>query len=415
MTRPAGRALAFALALAMLGGGPGGAIAPDAAEAARKKSKAAARRAPAKPAAPVAQSVRTYSGPDATRLVIDLSAPASFQVNVDSIGAMFDVVIDRAVRSPTLELPALDSSAILDVDLAESPGGLRLRVSMPRWTAPRVFGLEQESGVAPRIVIDIARPGQAERDAVERSRVASVTSTGRRVIVVDPGHGGEAVGAVGPQRTQEKTIALAISREVVKELGKLPGVTALLTRDGDYDVPLRDRYRLAERYQADAFVSIHMNSAPGRRGSGSEVYFLSLQSASDEASKALADIENAADKISAGPDARGDDDLLGILFDLRQTEVIQQSSLLAEEVLTQIENGRNLPSRGVKQAPFAVLKSPIVPSVLVECAFINNPAEERLLRDPEFQREMARMISRGVVAYLGKAPPVVRGRTSSMR
>lgn len=415
MTRPAGRALAFALALAMLGGGPGGAIAPDAAEAARKKSKAAARRAPAKPAAPVAQSVRTYSGPDATRLVIDLSAPASFQVKVDSIGAMFDVVIDRAVRSPTLELPALDSSAILDVDLAESPGGLRLRVSMPRWTAPRVFGLEQESGVAPRIVIDIARPGQAERDAVERSRVASVTSTGRRVIVVDPGHGGEAVGAVGPQRTQEKTIALAISREVVKELGKLPGVTALLTRDGDYDVPLRDRYRLAERYQADAFVSIHMNSAPGRRGSGSEVYFLSLQSASDEASKALADIENAADKISAGPDARGDDDLLGILFDLRQTEVIQQSSLLAEEVLTQIENGRNLPSRGVKQAPFAVLKSPIVPSVLVECAFINNPAEERLLRDPEFQREMARMISRGVVAYLGKAPPVVRGRTSSMR
>lgn len=363
----------------------------------------------------MAQSLRSYSGPDATRLVVDLSADATFHLRVDSIAASFDVVIERAVRSPALELPTFDRTAILDVAVTEVPEGLRLRFSMPRWTAPRVFGLEGETGIGPRIVVDVDRPGQSERDSAERSRVAKLTSTGHRLIVVDPGHGGEAVGAVGPKRTQEKVIALAIARELAKELEKNPGVTVILTRTGDYDVPLRDRYRAAERYQADAFVSVHMNSARGRNGSGSEVYFLSLQSASDEASKAIADIENAADKISAGPGDRGDDDLVGILFDLKQTEVIQQSSMLAEAVLTRIEAGRNLPSRGVKQAPFAVLKSPIVPSVLVECAFINNPVEERLLRDPEFQREMARMIARGVIDYLGKAPPVVRGRTSSMR
>jgi N-acetylmuramoyl-L-alanine amidase len=415
-----GRALvALAAVLALLGGTAAAFLPGDAAAAPKKKKKSTtARRAPAKPAAPVtpvAQSIRSYVGPDATRLVLDLSAPATYRLVVDSTASTFDVVIERAVRSPSLEPPALLEVDSPVVSLDESADGLRLHVRLPRWTWPRVFGLEGETGVSPRIVIDVERPGQAERDAAERARVARLTSTGQRVIVIDPGHGGEAVGAVGPRKTQEKTIALAIARALKAELEKNSGVTAVLTRDGDYDLPLRDRYRIAERYQADAFVSIHMNSARGRNGSGSEVYFLSLAGASDEASKNLADLENAADKISAGPEARGDDDLVGILFDLKQTEVIQQSFLLAEAVLNQIEAGRNLPSRGVKQAPFAVLKSPIVPAILVECAFINNPNEERLLRDPEFQRDMARMVARGVVEYLGRVQPVVRGRQSSAR
>jgi N-acetylmuramoyl-L-alanine amidase len=388
----------------------------DAATRKKKKRTTTARKAaPPKPVTPVAQSLRSYTGPDATRLVLDLSAPTTYRLQPDSGASTFDVVLERAVASPSLALPRIADGAVDGVSVIDTPDGLRLRVTLPRWSAPRVFGLEGETGVAPRVVIDVPRPGQAERDAAERARVAALTSTGHRVIVVDPGHGGEAVGAVGPRRTQEKTIALAIARELKKELEKNPGVTVVLTRTGDYDLPLRDRYRVAERYQADAFVSIHMTSARGSNGSGSEVYFLSLKGASDVASRALAEIENAADRISAGPAAQAEDDLAGILFDLKQTEVLHQSSLLAEAVLTRIESGRNLPSRGVKQAPFAVLKSPIVPAVLVECAFINNPTEERLLRDPEFQRDMARMIARGVVDYLGKAPPVVRGRTSSAR
>ncbi|MEO6463774.1 MAG: N-acetylmuramoyl-L-alanine amidase [Candidatus Eisenbacteria bacterium] len=415
--RGPGRVTAAGIALlAILAGGL--VLAAADAGAARKKKRpvaAARRKPPPAPVTPVAQSIRSYSGPDATRLVLDLSAPATYRLQADPNAATFDVVIERAMVSPSLALPAMDDGAVKAVTVIDAPEGLRLRFHLPRWSPPRIFGLEGEVGVAPRIVIDIDRPGQAERDAAERARVAALTSTGQRVIVIDPGHGGEAVGAIGPKRTYEKTIALAIARELEKELEKNPGVSVVLTRTGDYDVPLRDRYRMAERYQADAFVSIHMNSAPGRNGSGSEVYFLSLKGASNVASKALADKENASDRISAGPGQRADDDLAGILFDLKQTEALQQSSLLAVSVLERIEAGRGLPSRGVKQAPFAVLKSPIVPAVLVECAFINNPNEERLLRDPEFQRDMARMIARGVVDYLGKAPPVVRGRTSSTR
>jgi len=403
-------AVGFALAFFVSAAVAPGPLAPTDAGAATKKKSS--RKAPAKPVTPVAQSMRSYAGPDATRLVLDLSASANYRLVTDSAASRFDVVIDRAVSSPALEMPAVGEGVVRAVTIGEDATGLRLRVELDEWVAPRIFGLEGETGTAPRIVIDIDRPGQAERDAAERDRIAKVLSTGRRIIVVDPGHGGEAAGAVGPKRTYEKTVALAIARMVEEELEKNAGISVVLTRTADYDVPLRDRYRVAERYQADAFVSIHMNSARGRNGSGSEVYFLSLASASDEASKNLADLENAADKISAGPAERADDDLVGILFDLKQTEVIQQSSLLAESVLTQIEDGRNLPSRGVKQAPFAVLKSPVVPSILVECAFINNPAEERLLRDPQFQRDMARMIARGVTGYLEKAPPVVRGRTS---
>jgi N-acetylmuramoyl-L-alanine amidase len=170
------------------------------------------------------------------------------------------------------------------------------------------------------------------------------------------------VGAIGPKRTYEKDVTLAIGRRLKEELEKQPGVTVVLTRTGDYDVPLRERYRVAERYQADAFVSIHCNSSKRATGSGTEVYFLSLSSASDEASKTLADVENAADKISAGPETgTGDDDLVGILFDLKQTESMQQSSVLAEAILGEIESGRRLEARGVRQAGFAVLKSPIVP------------------------------------------------------
>ncbi len=407
-------ALGFALAFVVAGGVTADVVAPRDADAATRKKKSSSKKTPAKPVTPVAQSMRSYAGPDATRLVLDLSASATYRlVTSDSAASRFDVVIDRAVRSPALEMPALGPGAVRAVSVEEDPAGLRLRVELEEWVRPRIFGLVGETGTAPRVVIDIDRPGQAGRDAAERERVAKVTASGQRIIIVDPGHGGEAVGAVGPKRTYEKTIALAIARMVEEELEKNAGISVVLTRTADYDVPLRDRYRVAERYQADAFVSIHMNSARGRNGNGIEVYFLSLASASDEASKNLADLENAADKISAGPAERGDDDLVGILFDLKQTEVIQQSSLLAESVLTQIEDGRNTTSRGIKQAPFAVLKSPVVPSILVECAFINNPAEERLLRDPQFQRDMARMIARGVTTYLAKAPPVVRGRTSA--
>jgi len=403
--RAAGAAVVLALALGLVAAG-----AQDAGAAKKKKKSSSARKKPqGPPPAPVAQSLRVYTGPNSTRLVLDLSRSATFRIEPDSLARTFAIVVPKAVRSPALDLAPLDDGAVTSLAGDETSEGFRLVLGVAEWYAPRVFGLEGETGQSARIVVDVVRPGQAERDRAERERVDRAVSTARRIVVIDPGHGGEAVGAVGPKRTYEKDVTLAIARRLAGELESHAGIQVVLTRSGDYDVPLRERYRVAERYQADAFISIHCNSARGTKGGGTEVYFLSLQSASDEASKALADLENDADRVSAGPGASTDDDLAGILFDLKQTESVQQSSVLAEAILSEIESGRRLDSRGVKQAGFAVLKSPVVPAVLVETAFINNPSEERLLRDTGFQQEMAEQIARGVLSYLEHAPTVARG------
>jgi N-acetylmuramoyl-L-alanine amidase len=404
---------AIALALAVL------LAAASGAEAATKKKKSTSKKktsqsTAASSAKPVARSIRSYTGPESTRLVLELSKAASYRVEHDSLSRRVILHVANAVRSPGLEAPSLDDGAVRGVIASEEPDGFRLDVQLEEWTPPHVFGADGETGSSARVVLDVPRPGQAERDAAEAERIAKLSASGQRIVVIDPGHGGEASGAVGRvSRTMEKDVTLAIARRLARELEARGGVKVILTRDGDYDVPLRERYRVAERYQADAFVSIHTNSSPGRRGSGTEVYFLTLKSASDEQSKALADIENAADRISAGAAERTDNELVGILLDLRQSEVLQQSSFLAEAVLNEIESGRKLEARGVKQAAFAVLKSPVVPSVLVETAFINNPAEERLLKNPDFQQEMAGQIARGVLSYLSRAPAVSRGREGS--
>lgn len=357
--------------------------------------------------APVARAVRSWTSPENTRIVLDLSCSTTFRLEADSLGRRLRVVLPGTLLAPDLVAPPLDDGAVSSLTLGESAEGLVLSVGLVEWTSPQVFDLDEAPGMPPRLVIDVPRPGQAAREASERQLLTRIATSKERVVVIDPGHGGEATGAIGPHRTMEKDVTLAIARRLAGRLAQAPGVQVVLTRTGDYDVPLRERFRIAERYQADAFVSIHTNSSRRRTGRGTEVYFLSLESASDEAAKALADLENAADKISGVP-PKADDELVGILFDLKQNEAIQQSSSLAESILSEIEGARKLESRGVKQAPFAVLKSPVVPSVLVETAFINNPAEVKLLRDPGFQEEMAGQIATGVLHYLATAPPVAR-------
>jgi N-acetylmuramoyl-L-alanine amidase len=355
----------------------------------------------------VAQTLRSYTGPNTTRLVLDLSRTTTFKVETDSSRKTFSVLVPSGLESPSFGRPVLDDGAVTGIDAGETTDGFRLTVHMVEWNPPRVFGLDGDAGQAARVVVDVVRPGQAERDAQERARVDRLTASAKRIVVVDPGHGGEAVGAIGPKRTYEKDVTLAIAKRLKEELEKTPGVTVVLTRTGDYDVPLRERYRVAERYAADAFVSIHCNSTKrGNSGSGTEVYFLSMSSASDEASKALADVENAADKISAGPAANERRRRVG------RHPVRPQADRVAAAV---VGPGRGDPGRGrerstprgARRTPggFAVLKSPIVPSVLVETAFINNPAEERLLRDPGFSRRWA---SRSPAA----SPPTSRARPS---
>jgi len=222
-------------------------------------------------------------------------------------------------------------------------------------------------------------------------------------VVIDAGHGGEDRGARGPGPVYEKNVTLAVARRLADALNDIPGIHALLTRDSDFFIPLHERYRIAEKVKADLFISIHCNSSRRRgSGSGTEVYFLSLKGATDQADNDLADIENAADRIG-GLAPQAQDDVVSVLYDVKRNSMLERSQLLAETLLDHVAMDRRVESRGIKQAGFAVLKSVEFPSVLVETAFINNPREVRLLKDTVFQVNMAKQLATGVKAYFTKA------------
>lgn len=221
--------------------------------------------------------------------------------------------------------------------------------------------------------------------------------TGKFRILVDPGHGGDDPGA---RRTgiREKDIVLDVGRRVVALLNATPGFEARLSRDDDRRIPLRQRMLLAEKYEADAFISIHVNAANRKDAFGVEVFFLSMGGASDEASKELARMENESDpELVVAEDALLEK--IPFSFDLRQSDTLLRSSRLAESVLLSFEASHLAASRGVKQAGFAVLKSFQVPSALVEIGFLSNPAEARRLKDEKHRQKLADCIVKGTAEY----------------
>ncbi len=364
--------------------------------------------APAAPGRVTVTGLRCWSAPSNTRLVLDFSSEVT-PVAPDS-GAATSLVV--AIPVPALERGADVPSALRvgdgvvdSVRLSTTPEGGRLELWFHEQASFHVLTLPPEDDHAFRLVVDVAKPGADAAEAARLARIASVkTQTRTRIVAVDAGHGGEDPGARGPHGVIEKKVTLAVARALVAELNRIPGIQGVLTRDGDYFIPLHDRYRIAERMKADLFISIHANSSRRwtRRDRGSEVYFLSLTGASDQADKDLADLENAADLIGGVP-KQADDDLVNILYDVKRTSALERSQLLAESLLDNMAADRRLASRGVKQAGFAVLKSVEFPSVLVETAFINNPAEARLLASPDFQRQMGHQLAIGVKEFFGRS------------
>ncbi len=367
----------------------------------------------------VLQGIRSWSDTEKLRLVLDLSQPVVFRSSLTDEGMATRVFLPDVVLAPDLAREIVfEDSLVRAVRVGEREGGLEVTVYHGSARSVTPFDFAPAEGQPYRIVLDIPRGASGAGEALGASGgpeasgpaessppTAGRSHAGDRIVVIDPGHGGEHTGAVGHKRTIEKLVNLTISRKIAERLDAIPGVRVLMTRYGDYNVPLRDRYRMADSCRADAFISVHANSSKRRNNRGTEVFFLSLASASDEQDMLLADIENAADAVEANP---FEEEVTGILFDLKQQEALRHSQMLAEAILNQITEDRRLSSRGVKQAPFAVLKSPIVPSVLVETAFINHPEEAKLLRDPKFQDRMADQIVRGVVQYLEIAPVVAR-------
>jgi N-acetylmuramoyl-L-alanine amidase len=267
--------------------------------------------------------------------------------------------------------------------------------------------VEPAEGLGHRLVLDLAS-GKTSTPAVANLPVqpVKITETGRvLVIAIDAGHGGQDPGASGRKGTREKDITLAIARKLKDRIDAEPGMRAFLTRDNDVFVPLRERIVRARKQQADIFVSVHADAVRDRNIAGSSVYVLSAGRATNEASRMLADRENAADLMGGMALENKDDVLASVLLDLSQGASMSASNEAADKVLAQLIRVGAVLDKEVKHASLKVLTSPDMPSMLVETAFISNPKEEAKLNDAAYQQRLADAILAGVRTYFYDNPP----------
>lgn len=352
--------------------------------------------------------VRMWPAPDSTRLVFDTSDPVEHTLftlkNPDRI------VIDIKGTQLKADTDKLDLSGSLVRGIRSAKQGerdLRVVLDLTQQATPKSFVLRPNEEYGDRLVIDLAHE-ETQQPREKKSLRSLPTQNGAAreiVIAIDAGHGGEDPGAMGPGRTREKDVVLAIARRLYTLVEKEPGLKPVMIRDGDYYIGLSKRVDMARKHKADLFVSIHADSFRDRRARGSSVYTLSPSGATSEQARLLAEKENASDLIGGVSLDDKDDLLASVLLDLSQTATIEASSDVASRVLVGLKGVGKVHKSRVEQAGFRVLKAPDLPSLLVEAAFISNPDEERMLRTPSNQSRMASAIMSGIRSYFIENPP----------
>lgn len=352
------------------------------------------------------KEVRLWAGPGGTRLVFDLSAPAEHTVLTLDNPDRVVVDIPAASIDSARALPE-GQGFVKQLRAAEQPNGdLRVVVDLSGPVEPRTFSVGPQQSYGHRLVMDLTPSSQSSTPPPLSVVKAAADAHGRDIVVaVDAGHGGVDPGSVGKRGTYEKHVTLAIARRLKERIDREPGMRAILTRNNDTFVEHRERIARARRQQADMFVSIHADSYTNRSVAGSSVYVLSARGASDESARWLADRENAADLIGGVKLDDKDSVLASVLLDLSQSASMSASVDAAEKVMHELYKIGNITNRGVKHAGFLVLKSPDIPSLLVETAFISNPTEEARLIDARHQQRLAEAIHQGVRAYFYANPP----------
>lgn len=349
------------------------------------------------------QNIRSWSGPEGTRIVFELSGPAEHRLFTlaDPDRVVIDLANSTAAGGLRLEGPSGPVTAVRAG--AQAGGDLRLVLELEQAAKPKSFLLPPQEQYGFRLVVDLP---PAEAKAVVRRAPASTTDRGRDiVVVVDAGHGGVDPGASGRGGGREKDVVLAIARKLSSEINAQPGMRAVLVRDGDYFVSHRKRMEIAHEAHADFFISIHADSYRDSSAKGATVYVLSQKGASDEAALLLAQRENASDLIGGVSLADKDQMLARVLLDLSQSAALNASIAAGQRLIRRMSAVTAMRRREVQQAPFLVLKSPDIPSVLVETAYISNPREEASLRSAKFQSALAASLRQGIVDYFAVNPP----------
>jgi N-acetylmuramoyl-L-alanine amidase len=384
-------------------------------------------------------AVRVWPARDYTRVTLEYQQPLAFthmvvknpeRLVIDLEGVEFNSVL----QSLPNKISETDPYIKLIRAGRYKPGVVRLVVELKAEIKPEVFTLKPVGEYGHRLVMDLypaepvdpllsllekleqkdARPAEKSeppRDKPQNRETAARPEVSRLVtIVLDPGHGGEDPGAIGRGGSYEKNVTMKVARLLKSKIDAEPNMRSMLTRDGDFFIPLHHRVQKARRVQADLFVSVHADAFIKPTARGSSVFVLSENGASSSAAKWLAQRENAADLIGGVNLGVKDPHLARTLLDLSQTATINDSLKLGKDVLGELGGVNTLHKGQVEQAGFAVLKAPDIPSILIETAFISNPDEERRLNDEAYQEKMADAILRGIKRYLSKNPPLAKSR-----
>ncbi|WP_201768347.1 N-acetylmuramoyl-L-alanine amidase [Stutzerimonas azotifigens] len=374
------------------------------------------------------RSVRLWRAPDNTRLVFDLSGPV--QHNLFTLSAPDRIVID--VNGATLQT-ALDQLPLQNTPISglrsaqRSADELRVVIDLTSAVTPKSFTLEPNQQYGHRLVVDLydhdpdkspaglpatttaSTPAAPVTPTLPAITLPPITSSKRDIVIaIDAGHGGEDPGALGPKGAREKDVVLQIAKELQRQINADKGFRAELVRTGDYFIPLRKRTEIARQKGADLFVSIHADAAPRSSAFGASVFALSDRGATSETARWLADSENRSDLIGgAGNVSLGDKDqmLAGVLLDLSMTASLSSSLNVGQKVLTNMGRITPLHKQRVEQAGFMVLKSPDIPSILVETGFISNPSEAAKLQTASHQKAIARSVHSGVRQFFQENPP----------
>jgi len=348
--------------------------------------------------------LRFWSAPDHTRVVLDLTDAIEYETSFQEKPPQNHVELKGVILFTKKREFAVDDRQLSKINLLPiRSGGVKLVLHQKRPLTTNIFLLKPYLDKPHRLVIDVVDPEQEKKEQDERTRQKETKTKQTKTVVIDPGHGGEDPGAIGPQKSMEKNVVLAIGTKLVRALGQQNHVRTFLSRKGDYFVPLEHRARIARDYGADLFVSLHTDGSFNPQARGSSVYCLSLSGATDEAARILADKENMSNvlggAVSKPATLAKDPNLNQILLDLMQNNSMKESLRLSEILLDDLKEVNRVKYQSYRQANFAVLRAPDIVSVLVEMAYVTNKEDEQLLNRPDFQDRMAKTLGSSILKY----------------